>query len=123
MRTIKRMSAGRFSTDDGGNRTTDSVISRPADERLVLFPPELFGAPALHMLFIMTIVYTHIRSTIILSLLTLIILKIIHVIILSKLLTSTRDIMERIIKIGGHYTTTILLSILTSIIHHVGLVR
>ena len=56
---------------------------------------------ALDIQFIMTIVYTHIRSTIILSLLTLIILKIIHVIILSKLLTSTRNIIERIIKIGG----------------------
>ena len=49
--------------------------------------------------------------------------KIIHVIILSKLPTPTRDIMKRIIKIGGHHTTTILLSILTSIIHHVGLLR
>ena len=31
----------------GGNRTTDPVISRPADERLVLFPPELSGALSL----------------------------------------------------------------------------
>ena len=27
----------------------DPVISRPADERLVLFPPELSGAPILNL--------------------------------------------------------------------------
>ena len=43
--SIKRVSAGRFSTNTGGNRTTDPVISRPADKRLVLFPPELSGVP------------------------------------------------------------------------------
>jgi hypothetical protein len=37
------MSAGRFSTNDDGNRTTDPVISRTADERLVLLQPELSG--------------------------------------------------------------------------------
>ena len=47
--SIKRMSAGRLSTNAGGNQTTDPVISRPADERLVLFPPELSGAPFLIM--------------------------------------------------------------------------
>jgi hypothetical protein len=38
------MSADRFLRNAGVNQTTDPVISHPADERLVLFSPVLFGA-------------------------------------------------------------------------------
>ena len=103
----------------GINIRTLGIIGSRRRLLIMIITSPVRGKSALPILFIKVIVYIHIRATIMLSLVAGSNSETLHVIILSKLLTSTRYTMESILKIGGHYTTIILLRLLTSILHHI----